>query len=309
MSNIIRNALNNKRYEMLRKKAMNRITWHLGNVVETKDELICYINLKNVNRDSISVSICIPGVHEQHKKLAFEYNLTKPIRYVLDGFETKKQVSIHNYCDEVVLDIKNCKFLGTVFDLKSRGKCSISDSNIRTYSMLNLIGNDLTINNLKIYTIADNFTTMIAGDDKLDINRLVLKRHFSKKANLYVYSKGVVNISNTSLEFDNVDIDAKDIRSEDNSKIVVRDNIIIENNAKTDNLRIESPKLIYNGMTIDSVEINTTLTPLLLKKLELAETLKKVAEKIDKTNQTLIDSYKKNLEEHQVVGDTLKRIR
>ncbi len=316
MNNIVKSAIEEKKQEVHRKEAIETITWNLGKVVETDKGIICYINLKNVKQDKNNISIYIPKMTEQHKRLIWTYKLNKPIRYVLDGYKIGRNIFIGNY-DNAVLEIKNCNFLGTRFGLRSQGKCSISNSNIVSNYMLTLIGDDLTISNLNVFSLFYNNNVIIAGNNKLNINGLAFYGNYKGFTKTYVdhlnlYSQGTIQLNKTDLTAEEVEIDAQKVIADSDTAIKSFDSIVIKNNTEIDNLKLNCYKLLYNGLPINNDEnkkIDITLTPLLLKRLELAETLKKVAEKIDKTNQTLVDSYKNNLEEHQVVGDTLKRIR
>ena len=66
------------------------ITGNLGKIIEDEDKITCYVKKSRCKKERYHYTIACTGISKKNKDLAKKYHINKPICYVLDGLEFKK---------------------------------------------------------------------------------------------------------------------------------------------------------------------------------------------------------------------------
>lgn len=235
------------------------------------------------------------------------YKLDKPICYVIDGLEFKKEVYILGY-DNCEIIIKNCKFNELI--VHALVKCTLKKTIINPHYRLSiradkLIIEDMDINNQFKYSDLD---IILIGDKKLDIINSSIGRE-KEKTTVSLISANQLDLVNSKIIGDIVECDAKKILANNNSSLVASDKVIL----KTDDfqqINITSPTIICNDNIFNnktqSITLEKLVNPLKIKRVELIELLKKIKYECEKNNTKKVNRYRNELN-NKPIGKVLKK--
>ena len=187
------NRIKKALYDLARNDAKKYLTNNLGIVVEEDDRLICYVEKSRVKKKNYRYTIACLGIGKEkyRKEMAKKFQLDKPICYVIDGLELKRNnVYIFGYDDCEVI-IKNCNFeLNYFIHIHVNGKCTLDNTDIKPFSHLSINANELIIKNIRDnqIEILDSKSNIGFGANRIDV---IDSNIGSKKKNIKVSYKRV----------------------------------------------------------------------------------------------------------------------
>ena len=114
--------------DLKKRLALNKITGNLGKVVETENEIICYVKQTNLQKKhgKWEYIFLYPSNYEKNKSIAKEYNINKTIHYIFDGLKICNLIDVYsNTIDGVKITFKNCKFKGYHTHIVGCSNCNI----------------------------------------------------------------------------------------------------------------------------------------------------------------------------------------
>lgn len=289
-----------KLFKIIRHYLKYRFTGNLGKVVEDDNKITCYVKKNKITKEHHSYTITCRGISKRNIELADIYKINKPICYVIDGFEFKKnKVYIFGYNNCEVL-IKNCKF---DLDLKMRvdGKCTIDNTNIFPFDILSLDADDLIIKNMEIINplsiIGKTLKIYIGAKNDLNIINSNIGKD-NEKTNISMYATNELNIINSSIVGDQVKLESKQILNDSNSSIIAKEAVDL-NTEDFKRINITSPSIVLNGNTIKNDKKLSILEkvdePLKVKRIQLLDLLKKIKNDCEHSNMKKVDEYKESL--------------
>lgn len=289
----MKESIGQEPWEGIRKYLFKRkITGNLGEVIETEDKIICFIDKKGIKNKKHYFEISCSGISLKDKEKARKYNLNKPICYIFKDLEISNQIEIigKNNCEII---IENCKFNGDKFYLNTYGRCSIVDTRIEQSGRENsptisinagelllkntIIQNDsnIKLNNINIY-----------ADYKIEINNSIIDGNDSKvfittcAGNLEIYKSKIKSLV--------IEIATNSLLSTRKSYLEASSWVSII--SKTFNeISISSPEIVSNNSTFENLT-----TPVILKR-EPKEKTQERAEKKQKRLELL--RYLNNLKD------------
>lgn len=299
-------------YDITRIYAKNYLTGNLGKVVEDDEKITCYVKKGKVKKKDHNYTIACFGIgeDEDRKKIAKAYKLDKPICYVIDGLELKKhKVYIFGYNDCEVI-IKNCSF-GLDLCVHVNGKCKLDNTDIKTFSYLSISANELVIKNMssdQIEVISPKSHISFGANDKIDV---IDSNVGNKKKNIKVSFTATngLNIVNSSIIGKEVECESSVINVDESSSLTATDKVDLKAN-DFNPININAPIIVLNGEEIanekETVVFKKITDPLLLKRLELVNLLKRVKNECESINSEKVSEYKEELDV-QPISKVLKK--
>lgn len=293
------NKIKNFLYGFIKNQLKKQLTGNMGKVVEDDDKIICYVKKNKCSKYNRYSFIIISRIlNEQDKKLSKLYNLDKKIVYLIENIDFNKNVRIFGYndCDFI---IRNCKFNGYL-TVSINGDCNFNNVSIIGQTLLTIGAKNLTFKNVnlknKFKYAYDDLPIYIGADDKLNI--IDSKIGDAKKSNISLYSGKSINILNSDIKANEVDIKSKNIKSDDNSSILGFNKISIKSS------KFKTPKLYKSSIIINEKEIQTSKnefslsnpkTNMEIKRLELLSLLNEIKKQCEEKNSNEIESLQKKL--------------
>ena len=299
-------------YDVTRIYAKNYLTGNLGKVVEDDEKITCYVKKSKVKKKDHNYTIACFGIreYEDRKKIAKAYKLDKPICYVIDGLELKKhKVYIFGYNDCEVI-IKNCSF-GLDLCVHVNGKCTLDNTDINTFSYLSISANELVIKNMssdQIEVISPKSHIGFGANDKIDV---IDSNVGNKKKNIKVSFTATngLNITNSNITGKEVECESSVINVDESSSLTATDKVDLKTN-DFNPIIINAPIIVLNGEEIanekETVVFKKITDPLLLKRLELVNLLKRVKNECESINSEKVSEYKEELDV-QPISKVLKK--
>lgn len=288
------NILNNCK----RKKTLKLITNNVGKVVETDDEIICYVRQSSLKNRFIFLYGCNDI---ENIDVARKFNINKPIRYVFDGL--KCSCSINGYASDVNVEFINCKF-EYYGDIDIAGDCKIENCIFQGDLSCNINASNLFLSSSMIDFTYDKF--YISATNQLTLNDINVEGiSYYRLKNLYFSSNSIL-FENTNVYCSDVSIAAEKITAV-NSNITAKGSAIITSD-EISNLVVDSPVIACNNTNFyeGKLNINKKVTPLSKKRDELIKVLKKIKTKCDASNKIETDTFAKEVN-HKPVSKVLKR--
>lgn len=300
-------------YNLKRNYAKNILTGNLGKVIEEEDKLICYVSKNKClkNRDFIWNIFCNGIVSDNRVTSANEYNINKPIYYIIDGIDFGKHV-IHIYgYDNVNVIIRNCKFPYGLF-VSINGDCLLEKSYVCAVMHNLLIGADnITIKDMYIYNelrYTQGLDIKIGADNNLNIIDSNIGR-LREKTNVSLEAGNILNLDNSDIRGDIIECEAKKIVTHHASSLLSDKKAMIKS-SDFEPIKIESPEIFINGYKFNSnnktVYLKQKTSPLSIKRLELIELLRQVRDKCENVNSEDIQKYQEELNNRSVIK-TMKK--
>lgn len=302
--------MNNTLYKIKRNYFKRKLIGNLGKIIETEDKIICYVNKNKCKKDKYDYTINCNSRNDTI--LAKYYNLDKPIIYIIEDLDFKKNVFIWGNNCEVI--IKNCKFNLGLYT-RINGICTLDNSTIIGFSYLNISADKVTIKNMNItnqlpYAIK-NYTICIGADENIEINNSTIGDNTS-----HVYI-----IANNKLEVYKSNIVGKTVKCQSNkiifgktSSITAKEKTILETSHHTD-INITSKTIICNDKIIETESPSVILKPIpsslttqrkelikLLnsKRTELIQVLTKIKNNANNCNEEDLNEYKYLLKKRHI---------
>ena len=199
--------MENISYTEKRKKYLEYITKKLGVVEETEDKIICYIkeekimNCEDCNEKYI-INCCRPNYNEEYK----DYNLNKPVCYVLENIIFNKKVKI--FGDQEII-IKNCFFGAYLKIFPLQNKCTLNGNTIVSNFKLEINADELVFYNNEIQS-PDNLPDIDLAAHKLTIedndivgDNIILHGEEANIVNSRIESKKITIFKFKSISFNN----------------------------------------------------------------------------------------------------------
>ncbi len=293
MKNLLSDYIKKRLYIIGRNRAKIYLTGNLGPVIEEEKKLICYVKKNKIKKGKSDCIIPCHGIEKTNKELAEEYKLNKPIEYIIENLEFEKLVFIFGY-NNCSVNIKNCTFNNGLL-LNVKGKCTLDDTFIKSFEILQLYAKEMAIKNINISNSMSfacvSLCINIETDNKLDIFNSNIGRENQKTA-VFLSSFNGINLAHTKIAGNKIECKSKSIISDIHSSLTASDNVKITTD-DINQVNIISPNIIYNNKDFSS--INNTLekvsNPLIIKRLELINLLKKLKNKCEKINIEKLEEY------------------
>lgn len=310
------NKIKKELYNIARNYVKKYLTGNLGKVVEDDDKLTCYVNKRKLKKKDYSYVIACHGISENNKQLANEYNLNKPICYVIDGLEFKKDmVCIFGYNDCEVF-IKKCHFCYQLY-ARINGKCNLENTDIESLRLLQISADELVIKNMNMnnhFSLSSDLNISLGATEKLDIidsniGKVNEKTRVSIISGGTITSNGKLNLVNSKISGDKVECITNKMVSDNNSKIIAKDKIDLSID-DFEKINIISPTIIFNGKALlnknNNVLLEKIIDPLKKQRLSLMKTLKEIKNQCEITNIKKFTDYKNDLES-KTISKILKK--
>ena len=297
-------------YNITRPYAKKYLTGNLGKVIEDDEKITCYVKRSKIKKKDYHYTIACFGIGEKQEKVAKVYKLNKPICYVIDGIDFKKnKVYIFGYNNCEVI-IKNSNF-GLDLCIHVNGKCTLDNTNITTFSYLSIGANDLVIKNMdsdKIRVISSESNICFGADNRIDV---IDSNIGSQKKNINVsfIATKELNVVNSNIVGKKVECKSSTINADKKSSLIATDKVNLQTDT-FDSININAPTIVLNGEEISnekkSVVFKKITEPLALKRLELVNFLKKVKTQCENINSEKVLEYQEELNV-QPVSKVLKK--
>jgi len=297
-------------YDVTRIYAKRYLTGNLGKVVEEDEKITCYVKRSKIKKKDYHYTIACFGIGEEQEKVAKAFKLNKPICYVIDSIDLKKHkvyIFVYNNCEVI---IKNCNF-GLDLHIHVNGKCTLDNTNITTFSYLLIGANELVIKNMnseQIRVVSSESNIGFGANDKIDV---IDSNVGNKKKNIKVSFTATngLNIANSSITGKEVECESSVINVDESSSLTATDKVALKAN-DFNPININAPIIVLNGEEIanekETVVFKKITDPLLLKRLELVNLLKRVKNECESINSEKVSEYKEELDV-QPISKVLKK--
>ena len=291
-------------YNIARNSLKNKITNNLGTVVETEDQIICYVKKNNIpKKRSFTWDIPCFGIQKEYIELLKKYNLNKKISYIISDISfDKNKINIFGY-DNCDIIIKDCDFKWGLF-IHVNGDCIIDNCNITAFDSLSVGADNLTIKNLDL---SDNvyscygFRILFGASKKMNIFNCNLGND-RKRIHLDLISKDEINIENSNIYGDKIEIKSDKISKKES--IIDSSSKVIIDSKKGNLVDIISPLVIYNGNEITStskiINLDNNSLNLRFKRIELIETLNKIKKQCENINNIKLSELENDLNNKKI---------
>lgn len=300
------NKIKKEIYNLAREYVKRRITCNIGKVVEEEDKLICYVNKHDLKKNVYCYDIICNGVSESTKQLAETYKLNKPILYVFNGIDFKKDyVRIYGYNNcEIV--IKDCNF-GMGLNINVDGKCTIENNEFKSiYDWLNIYANNLTIKNMHIDNyyrlVGKHLLISLGADDNLSIIDSEIGK-LNTRTNVNMTAANKIVIANSIIAGDVISCESKRFAPYGNTKLLANESALIKA-SQFNPININAPLITLNGNIFDGkdepIMLRQLTDSLSLKRLEVLHLLKQLSKKCNDINEYKINRYSEKVNNHTI---------
>lgn len=249
-------------YNLIRKEVIKKITCGLGEVSETDDAIVCYVDKSKIVKEKDEYVIDCYGYNGTNLDLAKKYNISKPVFYIIDDidFSDRLCTGIYGY-NGVTIVITNCNF-GELTNIRNDGACRLYYSKLNN---LNLYTEDLATNRAdisaskQVVLLAKKMKLFKTGITSSNVTKLygdltLYYTHINSK-NCKFSSIGTINVNASSVEAEEVfDIKCKKFESDSDSYLDVTSSRIIYNNCE-----VGSGKMHLTKESIDLIDKRTQL--------------------------------------------------
>jgi len=286
-------------YDVVRNYILNYLTGNLGKVTIDDDKITCYVKKRKVKKERYDYTIACFGIEENPKDIIEVYELNKPVCYVIDGLEFKNhkvQIFGYNNCEVI---IKNCNF---EFDLciHINGKCTLDNTNIKTFSYLSIGANELTIKNMnsdQLEVLSSKSDIGFGAYDRIDVIDSNIG-NVKKNIKVSFLATNELNIVNSNICGKDVVCESSKINADENSSLIAIDKVTLKAD-DFNTININAPTIILNEEEITnerkSVVLKKITDSLALKRLELIKLLRKIKNECESTNTKKVSEYQEEL--------------
>lgn len=313
--------MKNKIYEMLRMHVAKRATHNLGDVVITDDEVICYVDGKELKKQSSKRYLhrynimlhCIKRDEEIYKT----YRLDKPVHYIIKNVDFDKEINIQTSTKDCHVTFENCKFTaGVSIDFADHLTFFDNTYRMQTYDnylsyikygefIISTRANKNEINKIEFILDKIKFEdeeVPVAIHVK-DLNKPRPKKMINAVPEIWLYAKEIsfymsdicnaknIEIGANNLEAVRMFIGARELEIKaDNINfdypVLHSDVITIDSSKIEGTFRVGHNGLFINGVEIDKnkkvINVDNYDMPLQQKRLELINSLKKIERTCEK---------------------------
>ena len=298
------NKIEKGMYNIEKEKAKKLLFGDTSTIVENENNITCYIKRNRIKKIGQDYIIRCNGIGNEERSFAKEFNLDKPVYYVLEGLEfIDGAVQIYGYNNPHVL-IDNCNFdLGA--HIYVLGECTIDRSFFWAFSKLSITASDLNIKNLcegDIGGIHQNVKIGIAALNNLNITDSVIGV-YDRDNYVSLYAANEISTSNSKVYGKTVKVESKTLNLDNNSILDATESITL--NAKIFNpVDVIGPKITVNGEEFinnqDSVLLKQVNDPLSQKRLELISVLSQIKDKCEMINGQRAARYQQELQNESI---------
>lgn len=272
-----------------------------GKVVEEDDKIIIYISQGKVYKNKYGIFVC-EGNTTFNKEL-----LNKKVYYIFDNIYFGGNTTI--YGKNANLIFKKCTFNGYL-EIKDSDSITMEENKYIFYcfnaNFIELNSNNITINN-------DDFTnTSFAkkyDEPKVNISLLANKVNI-ENSNICTEYAGNINITSKKLSINNSTIKGPNVYvNSDNiftrkSVVVSSGSIEIDNKNSDFRSVVKAPKVIYNGVKLNSpsdiLEIDKQKAELLKGRMELINKLRTIEDRCLEENRQIVIEVEERLNNKKI---------
>lgn len=304
------NKLKKILYNAARQYLKKQFTNNLGKVVEDDEKITCYVKKSKIKNNKYNCSIACFGIKEEEKDIAKAYNLNKPICYVIDGIELKKYNTYIFGYDNCEVIVNNCNF-GFGLSISVHGKCTLSNTNIRTFSHLSIGANELIIKDMEsnqINVVGSEYRFLFGADDKMEIVNSNIGNQ-EKNIKISMLATNELNVINSNIVGKEIECKSVTINTDEKSSLIATDNVNLQTN-NCNPINISAPEIVFNGEKIEneknSILLKKMNEPLTQKRFELVNILKKLKSQCENINSEKVLEYQEKLNV-QPVSKVLKK--
>ena len=302
------NRIKKTLYDLARNDAKKYLTNNLGKVVEEDDRLICYVENSKVKKTGYRYNITYLGIGKEkyRKEMAKKFQLDKSICYVIDGLELKRNnVYIFGYDDCDVI-IKNCNFeLNYFIHIHVNGKCTLDNTNIKSFSNLTISANELIIKNIRdnqIEILDSKSNIGFGANVRIDV---IDSNIGSKKKNNKISFIAInrLIITNSNISGKEVECEANVVNVDENSLLTAANKVSLNTN-DFDPITINAPIIALNGEEMvnekEKIVLKKITNSIDFKRVELINLLRKVKEECELLNFENASQYKEGLDTYPI---------
>lgn len=296
---------------------------NIGKIVEYDDKIVCYVEQKSIDKyvsNNSSYRFRLNGINQTNdiiKETVENFKLNKPVYYIFENIEFNKSLQIISLGGNIIF--RNCVFNNNVGILF--GKEIIFENNKYTDSY--------SVNHYK------NCFFSVTGVDKIIfINDNYICRHALEQCEEKVFGMEIaakeiefintglnaeypININaiktaitNSTIDSNEVYIDSKSIEF-NNSLILAKNGVLIENTNCDFVGNIQAPIVFYNGIDLaeenrEICKIDEEKKNLIISRLLLIEKLRNLSSYCQQLNEHKLQNVKSNFNK-QSIGKILKK--
>lgn len=288
-----------------RKQALKSITGDMGSVVETENEIICYVTQNSIRLFKLKETIIFLFGCNDNKNIdiAKKFNINKPVRYVFEGLRCS--CAIYGYASDVNVEFINCDFEYCMY-IQLEGNCKIENCIFPGALNMNIYANNLVLSSSKINSMMYDIFYIVAHNQLTLTDMNIKQDGYSKLKKFYLSSEDKILLENS-------DVDCVDISIWTNGVTAVNSNINASGSATIEsgeisNLVVDSPIIVCNDVNIYSgkININKKVTSLSKKREKLIQVLKEIETRCEISNKIEIDNFVEEVKNKQI-SRVLKR--
>lgn len=248
--------------KLVRYDYLKNITNNIGKVVIEKDEIICYVDQKKLDKykgNKTLYELRLKGTNRYgYEDFVKKMRLDKPVHYVFDNINFKTGLKTYSFCGATRATFKNCIFNKNVVlncaeditfennkyidscDVYYSGNCFLTAKYVKKITFIN----DIFANSYDVSEFTKvNFGMKIDADLVQFINT-----NIDYDSNLVQEIKAKkTEINNSKLSAAEIYIDSDSIQTTGDCLIKAKKGVIIENSNYDFDSNIDSPVIIYNG--------------------------------------------------------------
>lgn len=231
-------------YNIIRPFAKKDLTRNLGKVVEEDEKIICYVKKSKAKKKNYWIAC--HGIGKNEKKIAKAFKLNKPICYVIDGIDFKRNMVYISGYDNCEVIIKNCDFKSKLWVCVD-GKCTLDDTDITNSYSLSITASDLVIKNMDIDSIKimhPNLNITFEAGNRIDVLDSSIGSQ-KEVANISFMAANELNLVNSKITGREVKCESHTINTDEKSVVTATDKVDL----KTDDLpaiNIDAPITVLN---------------------------------------------------------------
>ena len=301
ISDNIKKKLGLKKYNKARQDYLERVVGKLGKIVEEDDKIIVYATQKLVDKNGKNVfyELSCNGMntyYEKSREIVEKYKLDKPVYFVFDGIKFDCFVRLSSHFSNVIF--KNCTFDNglQVFHCEN---LTLENNKYRNWTDFYGYGNSflfgrfgkLTIKNDEFVNSYENkkygktkFGVRVSADKVDIVNSNICAESQGK---IYIDAKKI-SIIDSTVTGPEIYLDSDSIKSS-NSILKSNNGIMIDNKNCDFTGDVQSPTVIYNGVSLNSsnetISVNEADVKLKSARQELIQKLRNLKDYCQQVNR------------------------
>ncbi|MBQ4263561.1 MAG: hypothetical protein IJB83_04920 [Bacilli bacterium] len=312
-----------KKYNEERQAYLKKHICNIGNIVEEKDKIICYVDQKSIDRYKGNKSIYkmrlngMNQVTEGIKETVEKLQLNKPVYYIFDGIEFDADLVLSSLWANIIF--RNCKFdknVGIIYgdEITFENNKYLDHCPYYFYGTCFLTADRIS----RITFVNDNFSNSDVGHHPTKFGmKIDAKLVEFINTNVNAEHPGTINIKAERTRIENSEIKSNEIYFDSqnidftDSSIIAQNGVIIEN-ANCDFVgNVQAPIIYYNGTdladnTQETHNVNKYEATLKETRKNLIDKLKSLSNYCNQLNDNKLQAIKDKLNSQTIVK-TLKQ--